>query len=66
MSRAAVPAMGARSAPAPQAAAAATEGRKTNMKDRIEMLLAKGQCQGRCIVGILDAQLLFEIGAGCQ
>jgi len=32
--------MGARSAPAPQAAAAATEGRKTNMKDRIETLLA--------------------------
>jgi TRAP-type C4-dicarboxylate transport system permease small subunit len=32
--------MGARSAPAPQAAAAATEGRKSNMKDRIETLLA--------------------------
>jgi TRAP-type C4-dicarboxylate transport system permease small subunit len=32
--------MGARSAPATQAAAAATEGRKPNMKDRIETLLA--------------------------
>jgi TRAP-type C4-dicarboxylate transport system permease small subunit len=40
VSRAATPAMGARSAPEVVAAAAAAEERKTNMKDRIETLLA--------------------------
>jgi TRAP-type C4-dicarboxylate transport system permease small subunit len=40
VSRAATPAMGARPAPEVVAAAAAAEKRKTNMKDRIETLLA--------------------------